>query len=445
MLLWDAFFLHAQQHAFPGAEGYGRFTTGGRGGIVIEVTNLNDSGQGSLRAAIRAGGARTIVFRISGTIDLLSELKIEKGDITIAGQTAPGDGICVKTFPVIVAANNVIIRFVRFRLGDEKQVEADALTGMNHKNIIIDHCSMSWAVDETSSFYKNKNFTMQWCLLSESLNHSCHHKGSHGYGGIWGGMGATFHHNLLAHHTSRNPRFDGSRGEDKSGKEIVDFRNNVIYNWGFNSAYGGEGGNQNIVANYYKAGPATKPGPLRYRIVNPWDGKGCWYVAGNAVDGYPLITADNWAGGVQADSIRVSRADAPFPFAPVVTHTAEDAYGLVLAGAGAVLPKRDSVDARIVQETRSGTATYGGAWGLRSGIIDSQTDVGSWPILHSAPSPADNDHDGMADDWERNHGLDPSDPTDRNGDLNGDGYTNLEDYINSLCLRNDSSLPVEGL
>jgi hypothetical protein len=176
---------------------------------------------------------------------------------------------------------------------------------------------------------------------------------------------------------------------------------------------------------------------VRYRIVNPWDSKGCWYVAENVVDGYPLVTEDNWAGGVQADSIHVSRVDIPFPFAPVVTNSAENAYWQVLAKAGAVIPKRDAVDARIVDEVRTGTVTYGGVWGAKSGIIDSQSEVGGWPVIHSEPASEDNDHDGMPDGWEQIHGLDPSDPSDRNGDSNGDGYTNLEDYINSLCVQDD--------
>ncbi|MCU0646183.1 MAG: pectate lyase, partial [bacterium] len=286
---------HAQQIAFPGAEGFGRFTTGGRGGTIIEVTNLNDDGIGSLRAAIESIGARTVVFRISGIIELQSELKLANGDITIAGQTAPGDGICIKNYPLIIAADNVIIRYIRIRQGDEKKFEGDAISCIGNRNIIIDHCSFSWGIDEVASFYDNENSTVQWCLISESLNHSFHHKGDHGYGGIWGGKRASFHHNLLAHHSSRNPRFNGSRTHRDPAQEIVDFRNNVIYNWGYNSSYGGESGNQNLVANYYKYGPASKH---KNRIVEPWDGKGKWYVADNFVFGSPDITSNNWAGGV---------------------------------------------------------------------------------------------------------------------------------------------------
>jgi hypothetical protein len=445
ILLIYAFNVQAQQLAFPGAEGYGRFTTGGRGGKVIEVTNLNDSGSGSLRAAIQASGARTVVFLVSGTIILKSRLEIDNDNITIAGQTCPGDGICIRDYPLIIDADNVIIRYIRSRLGDEKQQAEDTFSGNNNKNIIIDHCSMSWSIDEVSSFYDNENFTMQWCLICESLYNSFHPKGNHGYGGIWGGKGASFHHNLLAHNSSRNPRFNGSRYHGEPQKEIVDFRNNVIYNWGGNSAYGGEAGNQNLVANYYKSGPATKSGELRYRIVNPSDDLGRWYITENFVHGYPNITADNWAGGVQPDYTGRIRADEPFPYAAVLTYSAINAFKLVLSHAGAVLPVRDSVDLRIVKEVRAGTASYGGTWGDGKGIIDSQTEVGGWPELKSLPAPEDTDHDGMSDDWENVNNLDLSNPDDRNGDINSNGYTNLEDYLNNLCIRQDFLLSPAGL
>jgi len=430
MVLTAAMATSAQQSAFPGAEGFGRFTTGGRGGKVIEVKNLSDDGAGSLRAAIEANGARTIIFRLSGTIALRSELRIKHGNLTIAGQTAPGDGICIKGYPLLIAADNVIIRYLRVRLGDENKLQEDAMSVIGCKNIIVDHCSMSWGIDEVASFYDNENSTVQWCVISESLNHSHHRKGDHGYGGIWGGKGASFHHNLLAHHSNRNPRFNGSRTHGEPEKEIVDFRNNVIYNWGENSSYGGEAGNQNMIENYYKSGPATRS--TKNRIVEPYDAKGKWYVAENFVFGFPAVAADNWAGGVQGAYADQGRIHSPHPSAPVITHSAEKALELVLENAGAVLPRRDAVDARIIEEVKTGAAAFGGRWGAASGIIDSQTQAGGWPELRTSPPPKDDDHDGMADDWERANGLDPSNPGDRNGDFNNDGSTNLEKYLNSL-------------
>ncbi|WP_152425023.1 LamG-like jellyroll fold domain-containing protein [Nafulsella turpanensis] len=431
-----AYSQEEQQLAFPGAEGFGRFTSGGRGGIVYVVTNLNDSGPGSLRAGIEMNVPRTIVFQVSGTIHIKNPLSIENGDLTIAGQTAPGQGVTIKGNSVVLRADNIIIRYLRFRPGDISGGEPDAIWGREQSNIIIDHCSMSWAVDEVASFYDNKNFTMQWCIISESLYESNHAKGRHGYGGIWGGQGATFHHNLLAHHSSRNPRFNGSRYSGEPELELVDFRNNVIFNWGGNSAYGGEGGRHNIVANYYKPGPATG-GEKRYRIVSPTpsDPMGLWYVAENFIEGYPEVTADNWNEGVQglnAEQEAIARVDEPFPHAPVTTETALEAYASVLENAGANFPFRDEVDARILEEAETGQVTYGGAYGTGKGIIDSQETVGGWPELFSAPAPADEDLDGMADEWELTAGLNPADPGDGVLDADADGYTNLEEYLHAL-------------
>ncbi len=390
---------------------------------MYEVTSVDDDGRGSLRAAIEARGPRIVVFRVSGTIELESPLQIRNPDITIAGQTAPGDGICLRGYGTVVATDNVIIRYLRFRPGDEREGEHDALGGRGCRNVIIDHCSASWSIDECVSFYRNENVTVQWCLISESLYESHHGKGQHGYGGIWGGNRATYHHNLLAHHSSRNPRF-------ASEDENVDYRNNVVYNWGFNSAYGGEGATVNMVANYYKAGPATRD-DKRNRIVEPYGPEGRWYIAGNHVVGFPAITADNWGGGVQGDvPLETIKADRPFPAAPVKAHTAEEAYRLVLADVGAVLPRRDPLDARIVEEARTGTATYGGAWGEGRGIVDSQAQVGGWPELASSAPPRDSDHDGMPDEWERRHGLDAFDASDNDGDADSDGYTEVEEYLN---------------
>jgi hypothetical protein len=432
--------LPAQQLAFPGADGFGRYTRGGRGGKVIEVTNLNDTGPGSLRAAITATGARTVVFRVSGTILLASRLEIKNDSITIAGQTAPGDGICLRKYPLFISANEVVVRYIRSRLGNESGGEDDAMTSFsNRRHIIVDHCTASWSVDETLSYYNNDSMTVQWCIVSESLYDSNHPKGAHGYGGIWGGRNSTFHHNLLAHHSSRNPRFSGL------GTSVVavnlDFRNNVIYNWGFNSAYGGEAGTFNIVANYFKYGPATK-GSVRGRIVEPYDAVARWYITDNFVDGNAATTTNNWNGGVQGAyaSNTAIKATAPFLFSQVTTHTADEAYSLVLNDAGASRPKRDTVDARIVYEVRNRTATYTGVTYSKTqnldttvirGIIDTQNDVGGWPVLNSTTPPDDSDHDGMPDSWELAHGLNPSDPEDRNN-IGSGGFTMLEVYLSEL-------------
>jgi len=450
--------LFAQPLAFPSAEGFGKHTTGGRGGIVIEVTNLNDAGPGSLRAAIENSSTRTIVFRVSGTIYLKSTLNINYGNVTIAGQTAPGDGITLAGYNFRVKANNVIIRYIRVRLGDKELQEADAFTCTGQSNIIIDHCSFSWSVDEAASAYSNQNFTMQWCIISESLYNSIHSKGAHGYGGIWGGSRASFHHNLFAHHTSRNPRFNGARYNSGSWQEIVDYRNNVIYNWGFNSAYGGEPSeidgikaSINMVGNYYKAGPATSTGSIRYRIVSP-DPQGTeysyWYIDSNYVDGYPNATQDNWTYGVQNVTAAIKeqiKSTSPFPFDITTHHTAEEAYAAVLLNAGATLPRRDTIDRRIIYEVENGVAFYGGSYGAGKGIIDSQEDVGGWPKLFSAPATADRDHDGMPDQWETDNGLDPDNPADRNGDNDGNGYTNLEEYLNSIVTFRNFIYPPDNL
>jgi pectate lyase len=420
--------------AFPGAEGFGSVTKGGRGGAVIAVTNLNDSGPGSLRAAVESQGPRTVVFRVSGTIELKSRLSILHPHITIAGQTAPGDGITLRGQQVQISADEVIIRYIRFRMGDETGTNGDAITGRYNKNIILDHISSSWGTDEVLSLYHNSYVTIQYSIISEAIGNGVRHK----FGGIWGSNYSSYHHNLLAHNDSRNPRF-------ASGAGHVDFRNNVIYNWGYNSTYGGEKQEQgnpkfnfsiiNIVANYYKPGPATRPN-VRSRIVGPStrDGAadhGHWYVSNNFVEGSPQVTADNWLGveSSRPDIIENLRLGSgfwlaePWPAMPIAQESAEEACKSVLARAGASL-KRDAVDARIVDEVRSGTATYG------NGIINSQRDVGGWPELRNLPAPADTDGDGMPDWWEIKYGLNPNDPADAKGDRNGSGYTNIEEYLN---------------
>lgn len=414
--------------AFPGAEGFGKYTTGGRGGKVIYVTNLEDDGTGSLRKAIRAKGPRTIVFSVSGNIELKSPLDINNDSLTIAGQTAPGDGICIKNYPVSVKANNVIIRFLRFRLGDEAGEQADAISGNSRvNNVVIDHCSMSWATDEGASFYRNKNFTLQWCIISESLNHSVHAKGDHGYGGIWGGEGATFHHNLLASHVSRLPRFSGSRTTPNSKDELVDFVNNVIYNWKSNNTYGGEGGRYNIVGNYYKPGPATRK-EKRNQILNPWEPAGKYFVADNLLLGDKEVTRDNHKGITAEAPVSNFVVDEPFLTERIDIDGAASAFEKVLRHAGAS-HRRDAVDSRIVDEVRIGNSTSGKD---ANGIIDTQKDVGGWPELKTETAPTDTDKDGIPDEWEKKHRLNPDDPADGYLTSLSDVYTNLEVYLNDI-------------
>lgn len=434
--------------AFPGAEGAGKVASGGRGGKVIKVTNLNDSGTGSLRAAIAETGARIIVFEVSGNIKLKSRIQVKNGNLTIAGQTAPGDGICIQDYEMNIDADNVIIRYMRFRMGDLSRNEQDALWGRYHQNIVIDHCSMSWSIDECSSFYANKNFTMQWCVLSESLNKSFHEKDDHGYGAIWGGSNVTFHHNLLAHHNSRNPRFDGGHrtgtGSSPFGIDKVDYRNNVIYNWGSNSAYGGENGEYNLVGNYYKPGPGTAS-TRRNRImeismeadlVKYGPGFGKFYASGNYVDGNATVTQDNWSGGMDKGSglgdanYALSKMTIPFAAEALTPHTAIQAYHAVLLYGGASL-KRDAVDIRIMKEVKEGIVTYNGSKTGKKGIIDSQADVGGWPVLNSITALPDTDGDGMPDSWETEKGLDAKKANAIGNDLST-GYTNIEVYINGL-------------
>lgn len=452
LILWGAFASMAlapalaQTPAFPGAEGYARYTTtGGRGGAVYRVTNLKDSGTGSLRDAINKSGARTIVFDVSGTIELKSAINIKNGNLTIAGQTAPGDGICLKNYNVQLSADNVIIRFIRFRLGDEKPdgdgtIDRDAFWGRNRKNVIIDHCSMSWCTDECGSFYGIKNFTMQWCLLSESLRGSLHPKGYHGYGGIWGGEGATFHHNMFAHHDSRNPRLCGSRYTARPEDEKVDLRNNVVYNWGSNSGYAGEGGSYNFVNNYYKSGPATSS-HVKYRIFAPNadDGKnsnakgvyGHFYVNGNYMEG----KGENWDwSGINIDNknnsamtVSAIKSTTEFEASPVATHSAEVAFEKVLAYVGASY-RRDTVDARVTREAREGTYTHKGSKLGGLGIIDSQKDVGGWPELKSETRPKDSNNDGIPDEWAATNMPEGASQKTKHES----GYTYLELYINSL-------------
>jgi len=447
--------------AFPGAEGGGMYTTGGRGGTVYHVTNLNDSGEGSLRYGVeKLSGARTIVFDVAGIIELQSKLQIKNGDLTIAGQTAPGDGVCLKNWSAVVkkGADNVIIRFMRFRPGDESGCEDDAIWGRYLDNVILDHCSMSWSIDECSSFYANENFTMQWCLLTESLNNSTHLKGTHGYGGIWGGKNASFHHNMFANHNSRTPRFDhpeiyeNSSNPERRGN--VDYRNCVNYNWGSGEGcYGGEGGWFNMVNNYYLPGQATKSSKYlitAYGIYSNTDyGYPYLYLSGNYIDGNTSVSSDNstginWKNGtsssqdgrILSSSLEIKGKDGADAY--TTTHTAAKAFDMVLNYAGASL-SRDAVDKRAATDASNGTPTYAsGSNGSTGGLIDSQTDVGGWPE-YSATSDqlskaTDSDGDGIPDWFEEKYGLDKNDSSDGNAisfDKNG-RYTNLEMYLHYL-------------
>ncbi len=453
--------------SFPGAEGFGRYTTGGRGGKVYHVTTLEDNGKtsltGSLRWANAQPGPRTIVFDVSGTIQLQSALKLN-ANTTLAGQTAPGDGICIAGYQVTLNSNN-IVRYIRFRPGDENGGEPDGLGAMDAENIIVDHCSVSWSVDECLSVYGSRNTTVQWCISSQSLCNSTHSKKAHGYGGNWGGSGASYHHNLIAHHVSRTPRLGPRPGTQTD--ERMDMRNNVIYNWTGNGVYGGEGMNVNIVNNYYKPGPGTPSGTKGQRIAsinirtteytkhdtspNQWDVMwhvwGKYYVDGNVNSKYPEVTADNWNYGIYnqidasgndgtytektKDSIRIN---TPINYEAVTTHTAEKAFEQVLAYVGASM-HRDALDEIIVRDTRLGECTFT-ASGNAAGIIDHPSDVSGegwtkWPDLAQGEAKKDTDGDGMPDEWETANGLNPNDASDGNA-KGEDGYTNLEIYINSL-------------
>ncbi|SDG93093.1 pectate lyase family protein [Winogradskyella thalassocola] len=414
----------AQQLAFPTAEGFGKFTTGGRGGFIYKVTNLNDEGDGSLRKGILKKGPRIIVFEISGTIELKSKLDINRGDLSILGQTAPNNGITIKGYPVTIKSDNVILRYLRFRMGDINNIEGDALGCRNTENVIIDHCSISWGTDENASFYDNKNFTLQWCIISEALNRSVHKKGAHGYGGIWGGVRASFHHNLLVSNNSRNPRFSGSKTTENSVNEFVDFRNNVIYNWGENSIYGGEKGVYNLINNYFKSGPATTSSKLN-RIVSPSEPYGKFYVDGNFVYNDKDVTQNNWNGGVQCENPELTKLNQPINISDNInTSNANEAYLAVLNHVGLSI-KRDAVDKRVLKSVVEGSVTY------KQGIIDSQENVGGWPILRTKKAGKDTDNDGIPNKWERKLKLDCK-VEDAHLSTLDKNYSNIEIYANLL-------------
>ena len=465
--------------AFPGAEGFGRYTSGGRdedGGFsVYHVTSLEDSGPGTFRFGAATAGKKIIVFDVSGTIHLQSPLKIQ-GNKTILGQTAPGDGICLADYPVSIGGSNVIIRYMRFRMGDIKGVEDDALSSSHHddsklSNIIVDHCSVSWSTDECASFYGNINFTMQYCIISESLRVSVHGKGTHGYGGIWGGQNASFHHNLIIHHDSRNPRFDHDYVSTLKGP--IDYVNNVLYNWGGNSTYGGESAQNstsryiNMINNYYKPGPATK---WKTRLLNPTTicsnctsadphtaTPGKFYITGNYMYGSPEVTNDNlcdaaidpdqngisyvtWKANYATSTRAISTSYDFDEYNVISMHAAEKAFDKVLKYAGASY-QRDNLDKRLRWEALKGIAYFKGSKGSENGIIDTQSDVGGWPELKQADKPVDTDKDGIPDEWETAHGLNPNKAADAvefticendPNNTNSVKYTNLEVYANYL-------------
>ena len=415
--------------AFPGAEGPGKWTVGGRGGQVIKVTNLYDSGTGSLRAAVNTTGARIVVFEVSGTIDLQSRLDITNPYITIAGQTAPGDGICLKDYGVKIAGTNeVIVRYIRCRPGDNVAFEPDSIAVYYGNNVILDHVSASWSVDETLSVTHSNDVTVQWCMISESLNYSTHSDSPHGYASLINGeYGAevTYHHNLYAHHKTRCPRPGGHHNyiDDPDGW-IFDWRNNVIYSWlDTNPGYNSDTNRitkMNFVGNYYK----NRTGDNTTQIFLEKCTYAKAYIEDNSLD--ESNPEDQWTlwrwGPAFGDPEKEAyKQSSPFDVVPVTTTDPNTAYTQVLNNAGATLPARDPVDTRIVNDVINGTGN----------IINDEDEVGGWPTLESTTPPTDTDNDGMPDDWEIERGLNP-DVNDSAGDDDGDGYTNIEEYINGI-------------
>ncbi|MDE6693260.1 MAG: pectate lyase, partial [Muribaculaceae bacterium] len=474
--------------AFPGAEGYGRYTTGGRGGQVRHVTNLNDSGPGSFREATKGSTPKIIVFDVSGVIELKSDLTVG-ANTTIAGQTAPEGGITLRYYTIRPSENN-IWRFIRIRRGQEVNVNdgADATWQRQKNNILLDHCSFSWSIDEIASYYDNRDFTMQWCSLTEALANAGHGKSEHSYGGIWGGKGASFHHNFLAHMQNRVPRFNGARyswqGYDKTKyentvqAERVDFRNCVMYNWGTGGCYGGPGGGYiNMINNYYKAGPATKNKTRVTQVTVASSGNSDknhpelyglssrYFIEGNYVSAASAPENYDWKGVVydsglvkidgenyikdphgyfgedgtnvvnnDINCVRL-RLDSPFEVAAVTTHDATTAYEKVLKYCGASLD-RDMVDVRNFEEAATGTATYTGSVTKLPGVIDIVADQGEYHVVsNTRDNLFDTDGDGIPDNWEIANGLNPSDPSDAalfTIDTEKGWYSNLEVYLNSL-------------
>lgn len=468
--------MNAQTKAFPTAEGFGCMSQGGRGGQVVEITNTTDDAttpsEGSLRWALQQypNEPLTVVFRTSGLIDLKAELRCKRNYLTIAGQTAPGDGICIKGNKVnFGGSTHLVIRHIRFRIG--VMVKADGTPDASGKgsigienasNFIIDHCTFGWSAEENMTIYDNVNTTIQWCILHEGLYNSGHNKGVRSYGSQWGGQSATYHHNLLAHNYNRSPRFNGARSNDVN--VLIDYVNNVNYNWGKeNSCYGGDIENSthtaNFVNNYYKPGAARQGSSSSYFVQSSFSSSQSaskiakWYMNGNIMEGSANTAknTDNFLGldasayvskGVSADALK-STVPFAIPY-PVTTQTATEAYQSVLAGAGAF--PRDTVDRRIVKEVRTGTVSGKGTvqyyyssstqytssmYNQTKGIIDDPDAVGGYPAYNTYNVVTDADHDGMDDAWELANGLNPADSADRNL-LTASGYTVLEVYLNSL-------------
>ena len=435
--------------AFPGAWGGGMFTLGGRGGKVMAVTNLNDRGEGSLRAALEAEGPRIVVFRVAGNIAIQDDININFPYITIAGQSAPGDGVCIMG-TININTHDVVMRHIRVRRGIPQGGQGDDNIGGGspEHHIIIDHCSTSWGMDENISLYRcmrpsldgtkqikdpTRHLTIQWTISSEALDAR-----GHAFGGTWGGNPSTFHHNLFACNTARNPSI-GMSGP-------FDFRNNVIFNWRHRTIDGGDETSLiNLINNYYKPGPATNENMRAvfarieqrsmYSPGSAWaegnwypkaeNRPGKWYVAGNIMEGNQQLNGNNWAGMRGPEDL--ARVNTPFEGWPVAPHeTAEAAYLSVLKHAGATLPKRDAVDKRVTEMVLSGKPM------TETGIIKDIAEVGGYPPLtyDAKAVPVDTDADGMPDNWERQFKLDPENPADGATDADGDGYTNVEEYLN---------------
>ncbi|TDH18422.1 pectate lyase [Segetibacter sp. 3557_3] len=414
-----------QLPAFPGAEGYGAYTPGGRGGKVYIVTSLQDSGKGTFREACEADGPRIVVFNVSGIIDLKSPLVITKPYITIAGQTAPGDGICLKRRELNIFTHDVIVRYIRSRPGDISGAEMDAISvGKDAHDVIVDHCSANWSVDEclspSGAIY---NVTVQWCLIGQSLQKSVHQKGAHGFGSLVRGIGGiTLHHNLWINNTARNPRLGDNYNEPPW--PTIDVRNNVMYNWE-QMCSGMTGGNvsANYVFNYLKPGPASSK---RAPIILTETSKVKFFLEGNIVEGRPQFTRKPEAmfeAGVEKGLKLFEVVATPFKTAPVKTSSAQQAYNDVLVSVGASRPVRDSIDALLITQVRTNTGK----------MIDTQEEVGGWPNYRVVKLHVDQDGDGIPDAWEKAQGLNPANRADATAlAKGGSGYTNIEVYINAL-------------